>query len=193
MLKFSWFEKRSLYYPLVVSAFLVGGLFFSGCVVHNQGVVVLHPAVDRGQVVFRARHLFFSYNIDYSVGCRRGGNGAAVVGVIENSTTDKLENFKLELEIKDENGRVIATVATDSFPVDPDARRLFTFYIPMMNKRVLFNFRCQFEYRQKSSGGYAAIVRDQNHFRDWIDFSVGSVKNPANAQTNEYIKGEIGD
>ncbi|NPA24757.1 MAG: hypothetical protein GXO34_02895 [Deltaproteobacteria bacterium] len=171
---------------------LFGAFLFSGCV-HNPGAVVLHPAVDRGQVVFRVRHLFFSYNVDYSVGRLSNGRGMVVVGEIENSTTVKLENFKLELEIKDEKGRVLATAVTDSFPVDPDARSLFTFHVPTMNERVLFSFRCQFEYRQKSSGGYVTTVRDQSHFRDWIDFSEGVVKNPANAQTNEYIRGKIGD
>jgi len=192
MSKFFAFGKPGRVSALLL-LLLVGTIGFAGCA-YNQAAVASRPVVDRGRVVFKVKHLFFSYNVDYSVGCLDNGSGMAVVGEIENTTTSKLENFKLELEIKDEKGRVLAAVATDSFPVDPDAGSLFTFHVPTLEDRVLFSFRCQFEYRQKSRGGYAAAVRDQNHFQDWIDFSAAAkVKNPANAQTKEYIEGEIGD
>jgi hypothetical protein len=141
------------------------------------------------------RHPFFAYNVAYDV--RPQGDRLALEGVVENTFSEALEDFCLELVVKDLAGRVLERSSTGDFSLPCEGRQRFSFTAPRLDDRMVLCFRCVYGFYEKQ-GDRRLLVHERGYFQDRIDFGLENLgfeipMNPVDSQTKQYIEGSVGD
>ncbi len=128
----------------------------------------IKPPPPTGKIIARRSMSAHVVDISYSVG--QLGGRLAVVGTIKNTYPSALEDFILELKVKNPQGEVVAAAATSALHIGEYDSRTFSFLIPRLHGPHLFDFRYEYEYNDYDARGRRhSTEEDWSYFEDRIE------------------------
>jgi len=129
----------------------------------------IKPPPPTGEVIARRSMSAHVVDISYSVGRLEGR--LAVVGTIKNTYPSALDNFILELKVKNTRGEVEAAAATGAMHIGEHDSRTFSLLIPVLRGPHVFDFRYEYEYNDYDARGRRphSMEEDWSYFEDRIE------------------------
>ena len=124
------------------------------------------PPPQTGEIIAERSMSTHALDIRYRVGWL--GDQLNVAGVIENTYMSDLDNFKLDLTVKNLDGITVAEATTGTFHINELGSHTFAFQIPRSHGPHNFKFRYEYDYYEYADTGRRGGLRAETH--DWSLF-----------------------